>query len=126
MSALSIAHQWMKQAEFNQRLDQEFVSNVREMMMLGHTGYALDRDLEKIEIPTSNALTQYVYLATMMAIAMDNGRPRMPELADDILHRQADNLKKYKARTYLLSDKQVNIILRDVLVYRREGTEDAN
>ncbi len=125
MTAQSITRQWMKQAGFEKKLDQEFINSVREMMLLGHTGYATGADLEKIEIPTSNALTQYIYLATMMAIAMDNGRPRMPELADDILYQQADNLKKYKARTYLLSDKQVNVILRDVLVYRREGTEDA-
>lgn len=59
--------------------------------------------------------TQYVVLSVKMAEAVKNGmQTSMPTLAEDILANQAGRIKRYKNEAYPLSEKQVEVILREV------------
>lgn len=59
--------------------------------------------------------TQYVVLSVKMAEAIEAGMPTsMPTLAEDILATQANRVKQYKNKAYPLSEKQVEVILREV------------
>lgn len=61
------------------------------------------------------AQPQYILLATGMAQAVENGMSTsIPSLAEDILAQQATRIKRYRKEAYPLSDKQVNVILREM------------
>jgi len=108
--AAKYTSQWTQRAKINP-VPQDLADGIVEEIKSGKIG------LE--QITERKAGSQFTILVSMWGAALEAGMDTADSLAEDILYKQATNIRRYRKNAYPMSERQVQVVWNKLSTWMR-------